>query len=1336
MRAIQFRLSWIPAMLLAVCLSAVAPCEAVIVETDSRLLTADGSCERAGTVKLTFDRNDADKIVQRIPFSDNRYVVIRVFLESEGMPQVIEPPLCEFISGNSSGPDVPELPNSGSLVPLDELNIEVSDTIVTDGSPDISAWAYGEAGNNYFEIYITFLQGLEIGSDVFWEDPTRWPWLKVGLVEEVSEGSAINVVLSDFQIDSLLKVTPSAFLDGQPSTDIFFSAAADDPTPFQIGHFQIDGAIPTEERNALIALYESTNGLSWTNSSNWLGEPGTECEWFGVDCDPETNHVMGIGLDYNNLVGPLPVELGNLTQLKFLSLGGNQLSGGIPTELGNLSNLEEIHLYENELTGAIPSSFGNLTGLKVLALYTNRLSGAIPPELGNLESLEYLYLADNALTGQIPASLGDASNLLQIHLFQNQLSGDIPTTLGTLPNLTELKLGGNQLTGGIPPGLGNLSQLTVLDLAENQLTGVIPAELGNLSQLKELLLYMNALSGEIPVQLGDLSQLEVLMLGTNSLTGGIPSELGNLSNLIYLKLYDNQMSGAIPAELGNLSNLEELWLNENQLSGTIPASLGNLVHLINLNMADNQLTGTIPPELAGASNLALIYLPHNQLEGSIPPELGNMGSLRELVLHNNHLAGTIPAEIGGLASLEKLLLDSNLLTGPLPESLLQLTSLIDGESEFRWNAFYTDNQALREFLNSKQSEGDWESTQTVAPTGLTAEGISESEIAVSWTPIIYTDGNTGSGYEIEISQTAEGPYELMQTTPDKETSAATVASLLPETTYYVRLRTVTAHFYNTIRSEYTTSVTAATLAGPAPPAPAIPPEELTALTDLYNATAGSEWMRQDGWFQEGVSPCDWYGVECGENHVVSLSLDTNNLTGTIPASIGNLTQLTTLSMSGNNLTSTLPPEMANLTNLQILSLGENAIGGGIPEWMGNLGRLKNLDLGYNQLSGPVPAELGNLSQLTGLYLQNNRLDGQLPESLGQLTTLEYLNIADNGLQGAIPPSVLNLQALKDNESDFRYNRLFIDPPDPGLKAFLDQKQMDGEWQSYQYIQRSRFVASGETAADFAMVSFVIKPDDPSADAVFGDDIGAYDTEIHRIGTYDPLLDFGTYREFDNGLEIIPGKAYWMFIRDGATLTIQGNPVSLNEDQVVPLSFNTESGDGWNMIACPNQAFYRWDEVFVVALDGSGAPMASTAVALGDAEAGTMIYKQRIWRWRQGDDEYTYYAPPGAPEGSLHPFDSDPYLAAGEGYWVRALQPNLGLWFKKEYQYARKPDDVLMAMRNKAKSWLGGRLTVPSVAAAADDESPPAPIAGFSSDPASRVDGSGGGGCFIRSLSDR
>jgi len=381
-------------------------------------------------------------------------------------------------------------------------------------------------------------------------------------------------------------------------------AATDCTTPAQTN-------IPQAECEALVALYTSTTGASWSDSpgNNW-NVTNTPCSWTGITCADTTFPTNVIEIDRNtqNLVDTIPTELGNLTNLLYLYLDQNQLTGTIPTELGNLTNLFNLHLDQNQLTGTIPTELGNLTNLQELYLDQNQLTGTIPTELGNLTNLQKLYLHTNQLTGTIPPELGNLSNLKDLYLGNNQLTGAIPTTLGNLGSLVYLMLSNNQLSGSIPAELGNLTGLNAFRLENNNLTGTIPAELENLSVLTELYLNDNQLIGSIPTALGELSNLVYFKLSANQLTGVIPDELGKLTKLDTLGLNDNKLSGDIPSELGNLSKLAELYLGGNQLSDTIPAELGNLDKLTQLYLDNNQLCGEVPTSFSATNLPALTTL--------------------------------------------------------------------------------------------------------------------------------------------------------------------------------------------------------------------------------------------------------------------------------------------------------------------------------------------------------------------------------------------------------------------------------------------------------------------------------------------------------------------------------------------------------------------------------------------------------------------------------------------------------------------------------------------------------------------------------------------------------
>jgi Leucine-rich repeat (LRR) protein len=142
-----------------------------------------------------------------------------------------------------------------------------------------------------------------------------------------------------------------------------------------------------------------------------------------------------------------------------------------------------------------------------------------------------------------------------------------------------------------------------------------------------------------------------------------------------------------------------------------------------------------------------------------------------------------------------------------------------------------------------------------------------------------------------------------------------------------------------------------------------------------------------------------------------LFLVNNQLTGEIPPEIGNLTNLTFLSLGGNQLTGEIHSEIGNLTNLTSLSLSENQLTGSIPSEIGNLTNLIGLYLGSNQLTGSIPSEIGNLTNLFSLDLRDNQLTGSILSEIGNLTNLEFLHLSSNQLTGPIPPEIGNLTNL-------------------------------------------------------------------------------------------------------------------------------------------------------------------------------------------------------------------------------------------------------------------------------------------------------------------------------------
>ena len=574
------------------------------------------------------------------------------------------------------------------------------------------------------------------------------------------------------------------------------------------------------------------------------------------------------------------------------------------------------------------------------------------------------------------------------------------------------------------------------------------------------------------------------------LNGSIPSELGQLTSLTVLSLSGNELSGSIPPALGQLTSLTGLYLNSNQLSGSIPPALGQLTSLTGLYLYDNELSGSIPSELGQLTSLTDLRLDNNELSGSIPSALGQLTSLKYFYLHTNQLTGCIPV------ALRKFESDINPQQDEvsLPVCLAPPTGLSatagDGQVTLSWTApdGTVTKYQFRQSSDGGSTYGAWTDASGAATThtvtGLTngvaytfqvravnAGGNGEASSAATATLALqvrvsdsaltvpedgtatYTVvlGTVPTGAVTVTVATAEGgdgdltaaPGTLTFTTDDWSTaqtvtvSAADDADTDDGTATLTHTAASTDAAYDgvaivsvTLTESDTTLCMADSTAVSAYSGAGIVADcnTLLGLMDELRGTASLNWSADTamaGWWDITVRGNRVAELDLGTDDLngsipsalgqltglTSLSLYYNDLSGSIPSELGQLTSLTRLRLYGNRLSGSIPPELGQLTNLRSLSLGENGLSGSIPSELGQLKSLTVLELYGNELSGSIPPELGQLTGLTELWLNHNDLSGSIPSELGQLTSLTRLNLHENELSGSIPPELGRLTSL-------------------------------------------------------------------------------------------------------------------------------------------------------------------------------------------------------------------------------------------------------------------------------------------------------------------------------------
>jgi len=399
-------------------------------------------------------------------------------------------------------------------------------------------------------------------------------------------------------------------------------------------------------------------GLSdiWTLAVRYTNVSGTIPNCF------RDSQMLDLALDFNELSGPIPGELGSLTGLQHLLLNNNRLTGPIPSELGSLLSMINLSVEKNALEGPIPSELGRLQLLD-LWLGDNLLTGSLPDELGNLTSLQHFVFDDNpSLMGNPLPVINRLSNLVLLLGSGCDFTGEINDEfLANAPNIIAVDLSHNNFTSpnGFPAHLFSKPILRVLDLSCNQLEGQLPVEIipffGG-SRLFYLGLYNNRLSGPLPEALTNLTALDHLDLSSNSFDGPIPDFLGDMKDLRFLFLSNNPFKkGSIPDSFANLTNLEELSLRNTSLVGTLPDYIGLL-----------------------SERLDLVDFGSNALSGPIPDSYGDLGDLNYLLLNDNRgINGSIPETFADLVNLTGLYVDGTALGGGL-DFLCGLPNFVDG----------------------------------------------------------------------------------------------------------------------------------------------------------------------------------------------------------------------------------------------------------------------------------------------------------------------------------------------------------------------------------------------------------------------------------------------------------------------------------------------------------------------------------------------------------------------------------------------------------------------------------------------------------------------------------
>ncbi|KAL2577757.1 hypothetical protein AAZV13_16G156200 [Glycine max] len=653
-------------------------------------------------------------------------------------------------------------------------------------------------------------------------------------------------------------------------------------------------------------------------------------------------HLQNLDLSSNSFSSSIPDALGNLTSLVELDLSGNQLEGNIPTSLGNLTSLVEIDLSYSQLEGNIPTSLGNLCNLRVidlsylklnqqvnelleilapcishgltrLAVQSSRLSGNLTDHIGAFKNIELLDFFNNSIGGALPRSFGKLSSLRYLDLSMNKFSGNPFESLRSLSKLLSLHIDGNLFHGVVKEDdLANLTSLTEFAASGNNFTlKVGPNWIPNFQ-----LTYLDVTSWQLggpsfPLWIQSQNQLQYVGLSNTGIFDSIPTQMWEaLSQVLYLNLSRNHIHGEIGTTLKNPISIPTIDLSSNHLCGKLPYLSSDVFQL---DLSSNSFSESMNDFLCNDQDkpmlLEFLNLASNNLSGEIPDCWMNWTSLVDVNLQSNHFVGNLPQSMGSLADLQSLQIRNNTLSGIFPTSLKknnQLISLDLGENNL---------------------------------SGTIPTWVGENLLNVK---ILRLRSNSFAGHI---------PSEICQM------SHLQVLDLAQN------------NLSGNIRSCFS-NLSAMTL--------------MNQSTDPRIYSQAQSSMPYSS-MQSIVSALLWLKGR-GDEYRNFLGL------------------VTSIDLSSNKLLGEIPREITYLNGLNFLNLSHNQLIGHIPQGIGNMRLLQSIDFSRNQLSGEIPPSMANLSFLSMLDLSYNHLKGNIPTGT-QLQTFDASSFIGNNLCG--PPLPIN-----------------------------------------------------------------------------------------------------------------------------------------------------------------------------------------------------------------------------------------------------------------------------------------------------------------------------------------
>ena len=776
----------------------------------------------------------------------------------------------------------------------------------------------------------------------------------------------------------------------------------------------VDPVLRSEvERDILVALYQYTEGDSWTRNEGWGNPEIHHCDWQGITClapdstgrrqmtedEWEARSVETIDLADNNLRGPVPISmLLLLPSIRSIRLNGNNV------------DYSQIAQQELEVLGATLDNLPRPIHSNIQRLDISHTS---------CQDLERVFRAGHGQT------VIQTPRLQNLYASQAQIRTPFPNFLTeAAQTLERLALDHNSISGVLPPTIGNWRFMKYLSLTDNDLMGSLPETFNQMGRLRYLLLGNNRFFGTIPIGLSSteytplMEQLDLSHQRSEStppgpnvgLTGRVPA----FSTQKFLRRVDlgvNSLTGTVPSELLLATENEAktmvdfVILSSNLLTGSVPSSVLHRIPTDGLFLEDNRITTLTQCPVNEFGCRSLLCPP-----GTYEPRSGRQEDEDRPCLscpQNSLYWGQTVCrlEVGGPTTPPTPAPTPAPVTVPTtPEPTVPpLPTTLPSSSPTEAPPLPSINErgVLVELFAATGGD-DW-TTRT------------------GWEDPSASDFCTWHGVSC-VSETVRSVKYL-------HLNNNNMLGNLPESIYSLpNLITLDVTHNSDLTMTFIGIENARSLEGLH--------ISTTIVLNLDNLDRASSrlvelHMSDVGGLEGKQLPSTLFSM----TNLRELTLDYNRAHGPLPAELGKLSKLIALSVANNDLSGTLPDAVSLLTDLSILRLSTNHFSGTLPVHFSKMTTLTVLDLsnqwsngvdddfneiGLSGFTGPLPS-LASFSQLRRLDLGVNSFHGTIPDDflagVDGANLFEFADISENFLTGTVPSGVSKLHDvyMQDNE---------------------------------------------------------------------------------------------------------------------------------------------------------------------------------------------------------------------------------------------------------------------------------------------------------------------------------